>query len=102
VLWLALRGFTPARNELPRHTATLPSFYVGRYPVTNAEYACFIEMGGYEDEHYWPTAAARAWLRGDNDGAAVQEWMKLWGIVQADTEKAIAKNTRLRCYATVA
>ena len=33
-------------------------------PVTNAEFACFIEAGGYEDESLW-TQAGQAWLRGE-------------------------------------
>jgi len=33
--------------------------------VSNAEYRLFMEAGGYEDERWWQTEAARAWLRGE-------------------------------------
>jgi hypothetical protein len=50
--------------EKPAHAVTLPAFRLSRYPVTNAQFACFVEAGGYEDEQYWRTKAALAWLRG--------------------------------------
>jgi formylglycine-generating enzyme required for sulfatase activity len=93
---LALRGFTAARDEMPRHTVTWPPFYIGRYPVTNAEYACFIAAGGYEDAAYWPTAAARAWLRGEEAGesGAVRQWLELWRRLQADTASTLRQLER--------
>ncbi len=32
-------------DELPQQTVTLPSFQIGRYPVTVAEYACAVRVG---------------------------------------------------------
>lgn len=46
--------------------APLPAFRMARRPVTNAEWACFIQAGGYEDERWWTGAAARAWQRGQS------------------------------------
>jgi formylglycine-generating enzyme required for sulfatase activity len=40
----------------------LPDYQIGRFPVTNAEYACFIGAGGYQDERWWD-AAGQAWRR---------------------------------------
>ncbi len=94
VLRLALRGFTAAQDELPRHSVELPPFYIGRYPVTNAEYACFVEAGGYTDEAYWPTPAARAWLQGEGGSGFVNQWLELWQAVQADPEKVLAQLKR--------
>jgi formylglycine-generating enzyme required for sulfatase activity len=51
------------RNERPAHKVELPAYQIGVYPVTNAEYARFIEAGGYEDERWWDTVAARRWRR---------------------------------------
>ncbi len=31
----------------------LPAFRVARYPVTNAQFECFIEEGGYETDAWW-------------------------------------------------
>ncbi|MDH4137500.1 MAG: SUMF1/EgtB/PvdO family nonheme iron enzyme [Anaerolineae bacterium] len=47
-------------NEHPQHTVELPAYRIGRYPLTNAEYARFIEAGGYANPDYW-TAAGWAW-----------------------------------------
>ena len=41
------------------------AFELAVYPVTNAEFACFIEAGGYDDESLW-TQAGQAWLRGES------------------------------------
>jgi len=84
VLRLVLRGFQ-AQDELPRHTVNLPTFYIGRFPVTNAEFACFVEAGGYEEKRYWPTPAGRAWLRGEEvEGGALKQWMDVWRAVRED------------------
>src|SRR5688500_546046 len=40
-------------NERPRHTIELAPFWINRYPVTNAEFAAFIEAGGYSTRAYW-------------------------------------------------
>jgi formylglycine-generating enzyme required for sulfatase activity len=82
VLRLALRGFIWALAELPRHTVDLPEFYIGRFPVTNREFACFVEAGGYEKEQYWPTPAARAWLRGEGESGALKTLMDTWQTVR--------------------
>ena len=40
-------------DERPRHPMTVPSFRIGRYPVTNAEFHLFVRAGGYDKEAYW-------------------------------------------------
>lgn len=44
-------------EEHPPHTLDLASFHIGRYPVTNAQYRCFIESGGYEAREHWTRRA---------------------------------------------
>jgi iron(II)-dependent oxidoreductase len=46
-------------NERPAHRVDLPSFAIGRVPVTNAEYAAFVADGGYRTRRWWST---RGWL----------------------------------------
>jgi formylglycine-generating enzyme required for sulfatase activity len=36
-------------------------FWIGRYPVTNQQFAAFITAGGYRDRQWWSNAG-RAWL----------------------------------------
>ena len=105
VWWLARRKF-PAEDELPRHLVQVPAFSIGQYPVTNAEYACFVAAGGYQQEQWWRTAAARAWLRGETtESGAVDDWMNTWRAVRANpalpqqfgwTSRAIAAWEELR------
>ncbi len=35
-------------NELHQHEVTLPGYWIGRYPVTVAQFRAFVETGGYE------------------------------------------------------
>ena len=52
--------------ETPQHDQEIEEPYgISRYPVTNAQFAAFVEAGGYSEERHW-TAAARdqVWRRG--------------------------------------
>ncbi len=40
-------------NEWPRHEVDLDAFWIDAAPVTNHEYARFIEDGGYEQDQHW-------------------------------------------------
>jgi formylglycine-generating enzyme required for sulfatase activity len=40
-------------NEQPVHEVILFDFYMGRYPVTNEEYALFIKATGHREPEYW-------------------------------------------------
>jgi formylglycine-generating enzyme required for sulfatase activity len=40
-------------NERPVHEVILSDFYMGRYPVTNEEYARFIKATGHREPYYW-------------------------------------------------
>ena len=52
-------------DEKPAHWVNIAAFKISRYPVTNAQFACFVEAGGYQDEQYWlQPKAALDWLRG--------------------------------------
>ncbi|MEU9733341.1 SUMF1/EgtB/PvdO family nonheme iron enzyme [Streptomyces sp. NPDC048002] len=57
-------GWAGEAESSPVTTVDVAPFALGRHAVTNAEYACFLEGGGYDDPRWWPTRAARRWLRG--------------------------------------
>ncbi len=40
-------------DEKPIHPVQLSPYWIGKYPVTNKEFAEFIKQGGYEKEKYW-------------------------------------------------
>jgi len=52
-------------REIPQHEVTLPAYAISRYPVTNAEFARFIEDGGYTTREYWTEAG---WKRKESEG----------------------------------
>jgi formylglycine-generating enzyme required for sulfatase activity len=54
------------QDERPAHQVDLTQPYeVARFPVTVAEYRCFMEAGGYSDESYWEDEGSLNWLQGE-------------------------------------
>ena len=51
-------------GEGPAHPVELKPFRMGRFPVTNAEWALFMKAGGYDDERWWVTEEDQAWQSG--------------------------------------
>ena len=43
-------------------TATVPAFLIDRYEVTNAQFARFVEAGGYTNASLWPAAGTRRFV----------------------------------------
>jgi iron(II)-dependent oxidoreductase len=50
-------------NERPRHEVELAPFWIDRTPVTNGEFAVFIEESGAEPPLYWDRDGAGGWTR---------------------------------------
>lgn len=62
-------------DEAPAHSVELDPFEMAQFPVTNAEWALFMQAGGYEDERWWDTDAAKAWRRGEGTAEGPkQQW----------------------------
>ncbi len=40
-------------NEMPDHFVKLLAFYIGKCPVTNADYQCFVQDTGYVSPAHW-------------------------------------------------
>ncbi len=43
-------------NERPAHRVDVPAFFIDAAPVTNAQYAAFIDAGGYDNAEWWTPA----------------------------------------------
>jgi formylglycine-generating enzyme required for sulfatase activity len=52
----------------------LDAFQMAFAPVTNAEFRCFIEAGGYTDERWWP-GEANTWRLGKMDNEAGRRFL---------------------------
>jgi len=64
--------------HVPRHDVRLAPFRIGRFPVTNAEYRCFVAAGGYENEQWWASDVARAWRLGIGTASGVHVTVRYW------------------------
>jgi formylglycine-generating enzyme required for sulfatase activity len=74
-------------DEAPAHQVTLHGFALGHFPVTNAEWRCFMDAGGYEDERWWESEADRRWRRGEGTAEGPkQQWRDNRQQMQADPE----------------
>jgi formylglycine-generating enzyme required for sulfatase activity len=53
-------------GERGQHLLEVRSFLISRYPVTNAQYGCFVQADGYENPAWWggEESAAWAWRQG--------------------------------------
>jgi len=75
-------------DESPVHTVELALFQIGKFPVTNAEWALFMKAGGYEDDRWWETAAAQAWRRGEGTAEGPkQQWRENRKWIQDNLDK---------------
>ena len=66
------------RSQAPHEeiVVQLPTFAIGQFAVTNAEYQCFMDAGGYEDERWWEGDAARAWRKGQGTDQASRRMLR--------------------------
>lgn len=53
-------------DEKPQHEVVIPyDYWISRYLVSNAQFAAFVEAGGYKEPCYWPEAqVAGVWRDG--------------------------------------
>ncbi|MBK6796335.1 MAG: SUMF1/EgtB/PvdO family nonheme iron enzyme [Acidobacteria bacterium] len=72
----------PYDREEPEHKVELESFQIGKFPVTNAEYAKFIAADGYENEQWWDTPESLKWLREGGAEGTEQSWKDQRKILQ--------------------
>ncbi len=60
-LLLMLQRVNPTPDELHPHLVSLSAFKMARYPVTVAEYRCFMDAGGYQNDDYWKQENSLRW-----------------------------------------
>lgn len=65
-------GSNDYSDEQPIHTMQVEAFWLGKTPITNAQFRPFIESGGYTNQAFW-TAAGWRW-RTDNKITQLGYW----------------------------
>ena len=60
--------------ERPAHMVKLSSFEIGKFPVTNAEYAKFMAADRFEAPQWWDTPEALQWLHEGGAEGQKQSW----------------------------
>jgi formylglycine-generating enzyme required for sulfatase activity len=68
-------------HEGQRHTVELSGFQLAQFPVTNAEWECFMRGGGYRDECWWATKAAKQWIKGETARTARDEQWRAFRLM---------------------
>jgi len=71
-------------NERPAHEVPVPSFWLGRAPITNREYLSFIASGGYSERCLW-SESGWAWLQSERAHAPAH-----WRLSQASDSGLLA------------
>ncbi len=74
-------------DEAGGERITLPAFAIGEYPVTNAEFRCFVKAGGYVEPEKWWTPDGRRWLDGTLDASMATyeaNWRYVTGLDEAE------------------
>ena len=61
-------------EEKPQFRVHIESFLIATHPLTNREFSQFVTNGGYEDESWWISDAAKAWKRGGVSEGPKQQW----------------------------
>ena len=70
-------------NEWNGGWVELPEFWIGKRPVTNAEFACFVAAGGYEQEDWWQGGLAQRWRQGEAvGGGRLRAVLSVWETMQ--------------------
>ena len=78
ITWTIVGVEGETRAHVPGHHIEFPEFAIGRFPVTNAEWTCFIESGGYEDERWWKTKAGKDWRMGVGTTKGLHDDLRYW------------------------
>jgi formylglycine-generating enzyme required for sulfatase activity len=65
-------------DEAPGHPVSLQPLAIGQFPVTNAEWRCFMDAGSYDEERWWEGESAQAWRRGEGTAEVRRSDLQAW------------------------
>jgi formylglycine-generating enzyme required for sulfatase activity len=77
-------GESSESHEKPEIDVSLAAFEIGQFAVTNAEFGLFMQAGGYDDERWWETDAAKAWRDGSGSAEGLRQvWRDNYDIFRS-------------------
>ncbi|MCP4415551.1 MAG: SUMF1/EgtB/PvdO family nonheme iron enzyme, partial [Chloroflexi bacterium] len=59
-------------DEMDQHEVTLPAYRIGKYLVTNAQFAHFVAAGGYDNDAFW---TKEGWANKEKEGWAEPRYL---------------------------
>ena len=71
--------------HIAQYPVDLAQFSIGAFALSNAEYQCFLDCGGYEDERWWDTPVSQRWRRGVGTSRGQQYASRYWALVFRET-----------------
>jgi iron(II)-dependent oxidoreductase len=74
-------------NEKWAHPVEIAPFRIARAPVTQGEFAAFVEDGGYRREELWSEEGWR-WLKSGGSPDLAESFARLWGKSAAENREA--------------
>ncbi|MBI5296208.1 MAG: SUMF1/EgtB/PvdO family nonheme iron enzyme [Chloroflexi bacterium] len=90
-----IMGSDKSNGEKPPHKVSLDSFYIDRYPVTNADYKYFVEVTKHKPPSHWDNGEIPQGKEmhpvvyvGWNDAMAYAQWIGKRLPTEAEWEKA--------------
>lgn len=79
-------------HEQPIMAVDLQPFSMAWAPVTNAEFACFLDAGGYDDEQWWVGEVAMQWWRGElANEERMASWREWLAALREDFDAAVKR-----------
>jgi formylglycine-generating enzyme required for sulfatase activity len=75
-------------DERPAHRLSIERFEMAAFPITNAEWRLFMAAGGYDDDRWWDTEAAKRWRRGEGTAEGPKSQLREnWTYFQQDFDQ---------------
>jgi len=84
--------------EMPAHEVEVAPFHISQTPVTNAEYAEFVNAGGYANKDFWRASLEEAAIYGGSTPEDFERWFvhsfeKWFERLMGSTDKALGPST---------
>lgn len=73
--WIEIPAGPFLYGDGPKERIIEHAYRISKYPISNIQFARFVEAGGYEDESYW-SPEGLAWRSGESDEQLDDSWRR--------------------------